>query len=159
MPLTSCESVLKCFLKSFLQPYRYQQWLPSQPLQNVSSGTIPRRQEPPQQVLSSLPPLPGTFAGDQLPVHLLQEAQDREMVMAARKAEEDQKKADTLMIPSRSSPAGAPSTGHSSPPPPQQKQTGAKTQKKRKKAELIPGMWSLFELSPLSYLFVPKPIL
>jgi len=130
------KSQMKKFSISTLrsQPYRYQQWLPS-----PSTGTIPRRQEPPQQALSSLPPLPGTFAGDQLPVHLLQEAQDREMVIAARKAEEDQKKADTLMIPSRSSPAGAPSTGHSSPPPPQQKQTGAKTQKKRKKAELIPA--------------------
>jgi len=123
------------------QPCRHQQWLPQQPQQHAppSTGTIPRRQE---QAPSSLPPLPDTFAGDeahQLSVHLLQEFQDREMVMAARKAVEDQKKADILMIPSRSSPTGAPSTGHSSPPPPQQKQTGAKTEKKRKKAELIPA--------------------
>ena len=130
--------------KSFLQPHRHQQWLSSQPRQNVPV-IIPRRQEPPHQALSSLPPLPDGDEVHQRPVHLLQEAQDR--VMGARKAEEDQKKADILMIPSRSSPAGAPSTGHSSTPPPQQKQ-GAKTQKKRKKAELIPGMWSLFELFP-----------
>jgi len=106
------------------QPYRHQQWPQLQPHQNVpaSTGTIPRRHEPTQQGLSSL--------------HLLQEAQDREMVMAE---EGDQKKANTLMIPSRSSPTAAPSTGHSSPPPPQQQKTGAKTPKKRKKAELIPA--------------------
>ena len=143
MYLTSCESVLKC-LNLFLQPYRHQQWLPSQPDQNIppSTGTIPRRQELPQQ---AHPPLPETFARNE--VHLLQESQDREMVMAEKEAEEEQKMADILMIPSRSSPTGAPSTGHSCPPPPQQKQR-AKTQKKRKKAELIPGMWSLFELFP-----------
>ena len=143
MYLTSCESVLKCF-NLFLQPYRHQQWLPSQPDQNIppSTGTIPRHQELPQQAHL---PLPETFARNE--VHFLQESQDREMVMAEKEAEEEQKKADILMIPSRSSPTGAPSTGHSSTPPPQQKQ-GAKTQKKRKKAELIPGMWSLFELFP-----------
>jgi len=94
------------------QPYRHQQWPQLQPHQNVpaSTGTIPRRHEPTQQGLSSL--------------HILQEAQDREMVMAS---------------PSRSSPTAAPSTGHSSPPPPQQQKTGAKTPKKRKKAELIPA--------------------
>ena len=140
MHLTSCESVLKC-LKSFLQPHHNQQRLSSRPRQNVRV-IISRRQEPPHQALSSLPP-----EVHQRPVHLLQEAQDREKVMGTRKAEEDQKKADILMIPSRSSPTGAPSTGHSSTPPPQQKQ-GAKTQKKRKKAELIPGMRSLFELFP-----------
>ena len=140
MHLTSCESVLKC-LKSFLQPHHHQQWLSTQPRQNVPV-IIPRRQEPPHQALSSIPPLPDGDKVHQRPVHLLQEAQDREKVMAARKAEEDQEKANNLMIPSRSSLAGAPCTGHSSPPQP-----GAKTQKKRKKAELIPGMWSLFEQS------------
>ena len=135
MHLTTCEYVLKC-LKSFLQPHHNQQRFSSQPRQNVRV-IISRRQEPPHQALSSLPP-----EVHQRPVHLLQEAQDREKVMGTRKAEEDQKKANILMIPSRSSPAGAPSTGHSSPPQP-----GAKTKKKRKKAELIPGMWSLFEQS------------